>query len=71
MRQCHRVGLFRLAIRQLAQKGELPFVKIGGKLRFDKADLQRYVEEHRHPLRAHAHEQTRPALRRGGSVPRA
>jgi excisionase family DNA binding protein len=36
-------------IRRLVQKDELPFVKIGGKLRFDKADLQRYIDEHRHP----------------------
>ncbi|HEY5273124.1 MAG TPA: hypothetical protein VIJ34_07815 [Acidimicrobiales bacterium] len=26
-------------------------MKIAGKLRFDKADLQRYVDEHRHPAK--------------------
>jgi excisionase family DNA binding protein len=35
-------------VRRLVQKTELDFVKIGGKLRFDKVDLQRYVDEHRH-----------------------
>jgi excisionase family DNA binding protein len=36
-------------VRRLVQENDLPFVKIGGKLRFDKADLQRYIDEHRHP----------------------
>jgi len=40
-------------VRRLVQDGALPFVKIGGKLRFDKADLQRYIEERRHPGKQH------------------
>jgi hypothetical protein len=39
---------------ELARSGvdELSVVKIGGKLRFDRADLQKFIDDHRRPGRA-------------------
>lgn len=54
-------------VRRLVQKTELDFVKIGGKLRFDKADLQRYVDDHRYPGKPN--ELARPQRARLGQVP--
>jgi excisionase family DNA binding protein len=39
-------------MRRLVTEDKLSVVKIGGKLRFDRADLQKFIDDHRRPGRA-------------------
>jgi excisionase family DNA binding protein len=39
-------------MRRLVAEDKLSVVKIGGKLRFDRADLQKFIDDHRRPGRA-------------------
>ena len=41
------LGLKEWTVRQWASMGKLPKVKLGKALRFDKADLERFVEENK------------------------
>jgi len=36
-------------LRRLAQERQLPFIKVGGKVRFRRQDLDTYVESRRTP----------------------
>ena len=45
------IGTTTLNVYQMVSKKQIPFVKIGRSVRFDKWDIDRFIEAHKH--RAH------------------
>ena len=41
-------------VRNLQYTGRLPYLKIGGRIRFDPAELDRFIEDCRRPAKASA-----------------
>lgn len=39
-------GVSPHTVRKMAYERRIPFVKIGGSLRFDQRDVDRYIEQH-------------------------
>lgn len=46
-----RLSISASAVYRLAETGELPCVRIGGAVRFEQADVDRYIERNRTPVR--------------------
>lgn len=51
-----RLGTSHRHVRGLMEKREIPFFKVGGKVRFDPADIERWLETRR-VLRDHPRSQ--------------
>ena len=46
--------LSSLQVLKLAKKGELPFIRLpGGEIRFDEAEIARYIDNRRVPVADH------------------
>lgn len=47
-----RLGVGERFVRRLVQERRIPYIKLGGPVRFDRADVERFIDNGRRPASA-------------------